>query len=129
MTKQDKEDYIQGAIGEVLRISKLFDNNITLTQYEDYRHPEYRFEAIRHRLKWGFNDLKKAAGLTVSTRGGARKAEGRKPKITERVCNMCSETFKAVDFMRSCPACHNLKNYSGGDSLSGGMDEFNLGYI
>lgn len=49
-------------------------------------------------------------------------------KETWRICNMedCGNEFNAVDHMRSCPKCTNIKL---GESYAAGMDERNLGYI
>lgn len=101
--------------------------------------------SIKEKLGLNFNDLKKTrglpiqrgriegAGLSLNSKGWARKAVTRKPKITRRRCNMedinheGKETwFNAKDDFYSCPKCTNIKL---GEAYSAGMDERNLGYI
>ena len=125
--------YQKEVVAEIKRIAKKLGNTITLAQYEKHCQHKYRWELIKYRLEVGWNKLKTEAGLTLSSKGGARKTLIRKPKITRRRCNMedinheGKETwFDSVYDMRSCPKCTNTKL---GEAYSAGMDERNLGYI
>lgn len=123
----NKTQYQKEVVSEIKRIAKKLGNTITLAQYEKHCQHKYRFELIKYRLESGWNKLKVEAGLVLSSRGGARKAVIRSPKITERECNMCEKPFKAKDNMRSCSGCTNLKNSTSG--YAAGFDEMEIGYL
>jgi hypothetical protein len=126
----NKDEYLKGAIAEVLRVNKLRPN-FTYLDYQDLSTFPYKGDQIRDRTGLKLNDIKIKAGLTIRTQrgiGSNNKTKGRH-RYTERICNMdgCDKTFKALDHMRSCEVCTNTKRY--GDSSAAGFDEFNTGCI
>ncbi len=123
-----KDEYLKGAIAEVLRVNRLRPN-FTYLDYQDLSTFPYKGDQIRDRTGLKLNDIKVKAGLTIGTqrgKGSKSKLKG-KHRYTDRICNVesCSKPFIAVDHMRSCPACDNAKKY--GDGFGTGFDELEIG--
>jgi hypothetical protein len=111
-----KVNYERQAIKELKRVADIFSGKMTIRQYNSLASQPYKFEAMRDRLKMKFNELKALAGLPVNKNKsiGNRKRNKKQINTTKRYCNMshCGKLFEAVDHMRSCPTCTDLKNNS-----------------
>lgn len=129
MTKKELAEYKKGAKAEAKRVAKKFGRMFTMLQYADESLHPYKFDMASKVLSIRtFNEFKVFCGLPINKK--------RKPSVrrnansgnrTKRKCNMehCSRSFLAVDDMRSCPSCTNLKTNT--EAFSGGMEETGWG--
>ena len=129
MNKKELAEYKRGAKAEAKKVAKKCGRMFTMLQYaEESMHP-YKFDMVCKRLSIStFNDFKVFCGLPINKK---RKLSVRRNanagNRTKRKCNMerCGKEFDAVDDMKSCPSCTNIKINT--ESFSGGMDELSMG--
>jgi hypothetical protein len=130
LTGKKYDEYLAGAIKEIHRVNKECPD-FTYFDYQQFSTFPHKGDQIRYHTGLKLNEVKELAGLSIRTqrgKGSNNKFRGQ-GKRTERVCNIdeCGKIFKALDDMRSCPACTNNKLY--GDSYPTGLDEVGIGYL
>jgi hypothetical protein len=126
MTKKELTQYKKGAIAMAKEVAKKHGRLFTMLEYSQISRSPYKLDMVFKTLDIKtFNEFKTMCGLPVNRkRKPSVRKNAKSRNRTERTCNMedCGKIFLAVDNMRSCPSCTNLK---GGESYAG-LNEYLL---